>query len=92
MSVKELVTEMVSDFILNHTDYTKINCPNDILKVVEYHEDAVEDIKEQLWEIIKYDIKFHEILEEIEKRKQLEQSDEDIEEEEDQTDSETDED
>lgn len=89
MSVKELITDMVLDFIMNHTDYTKIECPNDILKSIEYHEDAVEDIKERLWEVIKYEIKFYDILEEIEKRKQLEEDDE---EEEDQTDSETDED
>jgi hypothetical protein len=87
MSSKDLVTEMVLDFILNHYDYKKINTPYDIIKAVEYHEDAVEDIKERLWEVIKYEIKFHDIFEEIEKRKQLEQSDEDLEEEEDQTDN-----
>lgn len=92
MTIKELVTEMVLDFILNHYDYTKIECPNDILKAVEYHEDAVEDIKERLWDLIKYEINFCDILEEIEKRKRLEESDEDLEEEEMQTDSETDED
>lgn len=87
MSTRELVTDMVLDFILNHYDYKKINTPYDIIKAVEYHEDAVEDIKERLWELIKYEIKFHEILDEIKKRKQLEESDEDIEEEEDQTNS-----
>jgi len=86
MSTRELVTEMVLDFILNHYDYKKINSPNDIIRAVEYHEDAVEDIKERLWEVIKYEIKFRDILDEIEKRKQLEEGDEDIEEEEDQTD------
>jgi hypothetical protein len=87
MSIKEICTEMILDFILNHYDYKKINTPYDIIKAVEYHEDAVEDIKERLWEVIKYEIKFNDILDEIEKRKQLEESDEDIEEEEDQSDS-----
>jgi hypothetical protein len=87
MSTRELVTEMVLDFILNHYDYKKINSHNDIIRAVEYHEDAVEDIKERLWEVIKYEIKFRDILDEIEKRKQLEEGDEDIEEEEDQTNS-----
>ena len=86
MSVRELVTEMVLDFIMNHYDYKLISTPYDIIKAVEYHEDAVEDIKERLWEVIKYEIKFTDILEEIEKRKQLEESEEDLEEEQDETD------
>ena len=92
MNIKELVTDMVLDFVLNYYDYKKINCPNDILRALEYHEDAVEDIKDRLWHVIKYEINLSDILDEVDKKKELEQSEdeEDDEEEEEEDDSEED--
>jgi DNA-binding NtrC family response regulator len=91
MDIKQVCSEMILDFILNHYDYKRINYPNDILTAVEYHEDAVEDIKDRLWEIIKYEINLSDILDEVDKKKELEQSeDEDEEDSEDEDDSEED--
>ena len=62
--IKQEVEEMIFDYITKTK--TKVNCPNDILEELSY--DAVEDIKERIWELIKYEIDYHAIFDEIEKK------------------------
>jgi hypothetical protein len=72
--ILERIEEHILDYILFHHGKEKINSPKDILNAVE--EDALEDIKDRMWDLIKYELCINNIFDEIERRKELEQSDE----------------
>ena len=41
----------------------KLDCPNDILEQLTY--DAVEDIKEQIWDVLKYELDYYMVYAEV---------------------------
>lgn len=84
--IKQEVEELIYAYITNTK--TKVNCPNDILEELTY--DAVEDIKERIWELIKYEIDYRSIFDEIEKSDYCD-TESDLDEEELRTDDESDE-
>ncbi len=72
--ILERIEEHILDYILFHHGKENIHSPKDILNAVE--EDALEDIKDRMWDLIKYELCINNIFDEVQRRKELEQSDE----------------
>ena len=85
--IRSEIEEMILEFLTKSRPKPIICYPNDILEILSY--DAVEDIKERIWEVLKYELDYHAIFEEYE-RKNYDDDDSDLEEDELQTDEDSD--
>jgi len=77
----EHILDRMEEYILNYLKYIygkdNINSPRDILNVLE-EGDAVEDLKDLLWDLFKYELPLINIYDEIERIKRLEKEDEPV--------------
>ena len=78
------IGEHILDYIIHQYGKEKIHTPSDIIRAVEY-DDVLDELKDRLWDLIKYELDFSAIFDEIEKVKEQEARDEEIEEEDEKT-------
>jgi hypothetical protein len=75
----DLILDRMAEFIVSyiwfHYDKEKVNSPTDVLYAIE-EGDGFEDLKDQLWYMFRYELPLSNIVEEIERRKQLEKENE----------------
>ena len=83
--IRSEVEELILQFLTQVKPKPILTRPNDILEMLSY--DAVEDIKERIWDLFKYEIDYDAIFEEYE-RKLYDDEESDLEEGELQTDDE----
>lgn len=79
-AIKEEIEQLILEVMLFGQNPNEIHTPADILDKLRY--DAVEEIKDRLWDLIKYDLDYKTIFDEIEKRREPEEEEEDEESEE----------
>lgn len=72
--IVEEVEELIIKFIINRRIANYIDTPAEILNVLNF--DAVEDIKDRLWDLIKCELDYHSMFDEIEKHKESEEKEE----------------
>lgn len=72
--VLDIIEEHIFDFIVFQYGKDKVNSPNDIINAIE--EDATEEIKDRLWDLIKYELKFSRILDKLDEIKEKEKEEE----------------
>ena len=77
--ILERIEEYILSYIWFHCNHENINSPRDIMNKIE--EDALEDIKDRLWDLVKYELSYSNILDEIERRKDLDRTDDEEDEE-----------
>lgn len=77
--ILERIEEYILSYIWFHYNHENIHSPRDIMNAVE--EDALEDIKDRLWDLVKYELSYSNILDEIERRKDLDRTDDEEDEE-----------
>ena len=69
-SIKEEIEALILEVILFGQNTDEIEGPKDILEKLRY--DAIEEIKDRLWDLIKYELDYDSIFDEIEKRREEE--------------------
>jgi len=73
-NILDTIEEHILDYILFHYGKDRVNSPNDIMYAIE--EDALEDIKDRLWDLVKYELKYSRILDKIDEVKESEEEEE----------------
>ena len=89
--IRDYAEELIYEFVTKTKPKIKLDCPNDILEKLTY--DAIEDIKEQIWETMKYELDYDKIYSEVKQYNRdhgIDTDEEDEDEEEDYDDSESD--
>jgi hypothetical protein len=76
-AIKEEIEELITNFIIKNNNHNQIEYPSDILEALNY--DAEADLKDRLWDLIKYELDYKAIFDEIEKHKEEEEEEEEIE-------------
>ena len=67
-AIKEEIEELILEVMLFGQNPNDIETPSDILDKLRY--DAIDEIKDRLWDLIKFELDYKAIFEEIEKHKQ----------------------
>ncbi len=67
--------EYILSYIWYHYDKSKIHSPNDVLHAID-EGDGTEDLKEQLWQLFKYELPLSNIFDEVQRRKEEEKEEE----------------
>jgi len=73
-AIKGEIEELILHHILKDRNPNQIEFPADILHELSY--DAVEDLKDRLWDLIKYELDYKAIFDEIEKHREPEEDEE----------------
>lgn len=68
--ILDTIEEHILDYILFQYGKDRVNSPNDIINAIE--EDATEELKDRLWDLVKYELKFSRILDKIDEVKESE--------------------
>lgn len=73
-NLKQEIEELIIHCIINFHNPNQIETKSDILQILR--NDDIEEIKDRLWDIIKYDLDYNLIYDEIEKYKDEEEDEE----------------
>lgn len=69
------IEELIIQFVIKRNLSNYIDTPSEIENVLNL--DAVDDIKDRLWNLIKYELDYNSMFDEIEKHKSVDDEDED---------------